>query len=370
MSRLILIRPIHHSSLINLETQNAFMKSTATNKVFHILKDAIRSNKLIFTDDLAKISRGLNSPDTLPLTLSSKQIICKGDPQVSSHFFKLWYRILKFQTNRLKTTIKTFYRLQKTSKPLKNAKILQALDLPTPAFQISRREVVESHRLRIVKSKLPQLLLLTLIFEEMIIPIFHFFPKLGIRPLLTTRALRQLSKSYSFEKRVIKNDNFAMSPYHLKTGELEALLKTLFSCPVPNWRITLWSKLNIKWRLAEVLTDIHQFLIVDDWLLLKDITNESKEISSISFNELVNFVLERQLFYNGEDLNAMVHSEDGRNVLIWRLICYLSFKFDQVGSSSFTEKWGVNNVSILNFPGTKISTDKIGLVTKQHLKYF
>ena len=153
------------------------------------------------------------------------------------------------------------------------------------------------------------------------------------------------------------------SPYGLELKDLGTLLRTSSVNVIPTWQILTWQVLGIKWRLAEAVADIYQFLVIDDWLLLRGILGTGKQQQEtpcnpvrLSYNELVDMIMERQLYHSGEDLNGMVNDEVGRQVLLWRLVCYLAFRFNGVdvtadgfNSGTFTDKWGVNKHFCLQF---------------------
>lgn len=122
---------------------------------------------------------------------------------------------------------------------------------------------------------------------------------------------------------------------------------------ISKWKLKIYDTMNIRKNPSETLMRIHQYLFIDDWFLLKDIMDDNPTL--LSRKELVNCIFERQLFSADEDLNKMVNEEEGRRLLIWRLFAYWSFRFDGTvtvgGGQLFVEKWGVNNVAILNYSG-------------------
>ena len=121
-------------------------------------------------------------------------------------------------------------------------------------------------------------------------------------------------------------------------------------------------------------------MIVDDWLTLKRIieqlSSQQSESINISYNELVNYIIERQLYYPNEDLNLMVNDSTDRKVLINRLLCYWSFRFDGIdiknGTMNFTDKWGVDNINLFNYTGTvdKKGDLQFSLIKREHIDYF
>lgn len=411
-------RSINYQTLpdvINLQSKQKFQQTTRDNTLFQTLREQILKGKLQLTANQDEATPQICSPSTLPPTVSAitaeRQLMASSPVASWRYGPTLWYRIAKRVVNIHKDGFKAIYGIHRQYRRGKggnsdnsnnnghrftlsdshipyntNAAILQSLE--TSSLQMTRREFVELHR-RLEFTKLPYAAALFYLLGEFFLLMAYVWPRLSLRSCWTVGMYKRWSERHSFD--VDLGEKFASesvqletlsSPYGLELKDLGTLLRTSSVNVIPTWQILTWQVLGIKWRLAEAVADIYQFLVIDDWLLLRGIlgTGEQQQGTScnpvrLSYNELVDMIMERQLYHSGEDLNGMVNDEVGRQVLLWRLVCYLAFRFNGVditsdgfNNRSFTDKWGVNNISVFNFPGTY--DNGVVLVDKKHLEFF
>ena len=121
------------------------------------------------------------------------------------------------------------------------------------------------------------------------------------------------------------------------------------------WKLYIYKKLKLQKLLCDELEKIYQYFLIDDWLLLQGILKTEGGTAKVvlSDKELVNCVLERKLYRKDEDLNKMVNDTSGQNILLKRLFLYWSLRYDDTisfnGEHTFSEKWGVDNISLLKY---------------------
>jgi len=399
MFQLLSRRCLHYKtypSIFALDTKQTFQQSAKNNKLFHNFKQKLENGKILVTSDESKIDSDINSSDTLPRTYSvislEKEKINNSNSIVPNWRKSptLWFRIIKSQMKIYREAIKNSYKVHKkyrnqSSILYSNQQLLKDLEFNLLDEHITRTNFVEMYR-KNEFWKLPRFLIMFFIFEELFLVMVYLWPKLGLRSALSVGAYKKITESHVLQENlqnklcgtvgIGKNISSISSPYDLDIKTLKQLLNQLPTNEIPGWKISIWKTFNVKSKLANLVADKHEYYVVDDWLLLRKIMNSESGITTFSKPELVNLIAERQLYKKNEDLNAMVNDDVGQKILLWRLALYWSFRFDNVNilspkqNSNFTNKWGVNNVSILNFPGTLAEFgDKVDIFDKSHLTY-
>ena len=396
--KLVARRSIHYKtypSVISLDSKALFAKSTKDNKLYQLLKTNLEKNRFRVSSKDDELSKDVNSVVTLPGThsvIAEERARINGSAPVARwrRTPTLWFRIIRSQMKIYRESIKGLYRIHKTykhvdPKPYTSPEMLKSLEAESVDSTITRKKFVEMYR-RSEFWKLPRFVLMFFIFEEMFLVMVYLWPKLGLKSALTVGAYNKITNSHVFNEDlrnqmsgtvgVGKNTASISSPYDMNITTLKSLLQQLPVNDVPKWKISVWKLFNIKPKIANLVSEKYEYYVVDDWLLLRSLLDPNVDHLTISDRELVNLIAERQLYNKGEDLNQMVNDATGRQVLIWRMFLYWSFRFDKVDvlaplkNGSFTGKWGVNNVSILNFPGTLAEFgDKVEMFNKQHLEW-
>lgn len=397
MLRLTLRRNLHYKtypSIINLDSKEIFQQSIKNNELYQTLREKVDTNKIQFTADLTKINPSLNSLVTLsdtvsPITVERDHLDDFNVVPVWRRTPTLWYRIIKRLMKTYKEGVKGIYGIHKEYKSVSpvsysNQELLKDLEQESLSSDVTRKRFVEMYR-RNEFWKLPGFALMFFMFEELALLMVYIWPKLGLKSCLTVGAYKKITDKHVFRESlrnkmcgtvdIGKDTTSISSPYDLEIRTLQELLVQLPVNDIGNWKLSTWKLFSIKPKLANAVANKHQYFIVDDWLLLRNIMIDSED-SVISYNELVNMIAERQLYKKGEDLNKMVNDDIGRKILITRMILYWSFRFDGVNilkpqqKGGFTDKWGVNNISILNFPGTLSEHgDKVELFDNTHLNF-
>lgn len=396
-----------------LSSKNDFQESTKSNTLYAFLNQLIKTQKLQFVPDplvnSTKIvrlitsqkdikddyDRCLNSPETLPLTYKLKN---QEDVSKISRWRKwptLGFRVGKKLLFLYRESIKTSWILWKQHKNVDVHEVFRQLELNNlkQMFpQLSRKKFVHDVlRFREIY-KLPKFLLCLLLFEELTFLLIYLRPQLALYRCLGSGAFYKLSKKYSKDDYICKillnqstsKQNLQREPYNtvysLTNKDKVRFLQNLIINKQPCWKLKIWEYFNQTNKLSNEINTLLKYLIIDDWLTLKRIieSQNSQQVASIniSYNELVNYIMERQLYYANEDLNLMVNDPIDRQVLINRLICYWSFKFDGIniknGVIDFTNKWGVDNINLFYYTGTvnKRDDDKFILIKREHINYF
>ncbi|SCW01718.1 LAFE_0E05732g1_1 [Lachancea fermentati] len=370
--------------LIRLDQLQDLNEACAKNSTLAKLRNAYVSHRFEIVDDSEECTPSLNSVRSLPMTEFPKNKIFEQvtmDSNIADWRKPItkWYRLGKSILKSYSTGIRAMWNIHRDSKKIikkygspeqLNTNIFRTIEFQEIEmrlkraedikFPLSRAEFQECHR-RAEFWKLPSFIVLFIIFEEMLPVICYLAPTIVPWNCLTPGALKKIS-----DRRAIYTHDYSVSeipryqsPYMVKPNDL---MSVLLKCKlIPKWRANIYKWSDNKAKPCEILTNFHQYLFVDDWLLLRHIMSD--EVTKLSERELVNAILERQLFKRGEDLNTMVKNKTSQKVLVWRLMIYWAFRFDGTITASkdalFSEKWGVNNVAILNFPGSaKLLEDK------------
>ena len=248
---------------------------------------------------------------------------------------------------------------------------------PLRPLSINRKTLVELIR-RDQIWKLPVFFTLVFIFEEVSALIFTFFPRVCPYNCLTPGGYKKLSNSY-IKGTTSTQGNYGLGPLEFtKQGTIkyeppyavpiENLYNFLTSFPqsmISNWKLYIYKKLKLQKLLCNEIEKIYQYLFIDDWLLLQSILNTDVEKTKIALSdrELVNCILERKLYHMGDDLNEMVNDTLGKEILLKRLFLYWTLRYNDTislnGKHTFSEKWGVNNISLLKYNSELVATKDI-----------
>ncbi|QLQ81395.1 hypothetical protein HG537_0F01560 [Torulaspora globosa] len=358
---------------VSLTSMEVAREGIMANKLVKKLGSKLKNGEL----QLVKLADdGINSDRSLPMTeFPKKRIFIEVDNDNDIGIWRKsivkWFRLGVHMMKYYKYGLQNTYRVAKDTKCLIADKDLDSksplatqmvkliefneiqlrLNKACNGLPLTRKEFVEYYR-RDQVWKIPMFFLIALALEEFTAVLCYFFPKVAPHNCLTPGGYLKISRSHA------KITDFTdpakyKSPYNLAKKPLFQILRTSPVIRTSSWRLRVYELIDNKRQPCETLAQIHQYLFVDDWLLLKSILN-GKDIR-LSYRELVNCIWERQLYSKDEDLNKMVNDDMGRRILIWRLILYWSFRFDKTvtvgGDQLFSEKWGVNNVSILNYTG-------------------
>lgn len=357
------------------------------------------------------LTETLNSTRSLPMTKFPRQEILeqvKLDPKVGQwrKFITGWFRVgiylLKMYKSGIQDTFKVYWdtRNVKREFDIKNgsfAKLVREIEMSeinvklsssslskkadvkaaSLPFSINRKQLVELIR-RDQIWKLPVFFSLVFIFEEISALIFTFFPRVCPYNCLTPGGYKKLSNIYIKDTTGI-NDNRGLGPlefgkqgnikyeppYAIPIENIYSFLKCFPQSMISGWKLYIYKKLRLQKLLCDELEKIYQYLLIDDWLLLQGILKTKGEAAKIvlSDKELVNCVLERKLYRKDEDLNEMVNDTLGQNILLKRLFLYWSLRYDETisfnGERTFSEKWGVDNISLLKYNTELVITKDI-----------
>lgn len=389
--------------LIKFTTRQALWDSCNENITLSKLRNAYLTGKFQIVPSVegSECTPELNSNRSLPIVKFPKDQIfleVTNDPKIGNwrkpvvKLFRLGKAIFKLYNQGLKNT----WHVYKDTKQL--AKQYQESDLVTPFFKAIEFKEIESRLLKDNSEislpvnrkqfqelqrrsefwKIPGFVVLLIALEEFITVFCYIFPSITPWNCLIPSVFKKISDSQAVHRNSEKSvssirgdENRGVpkyrSPYTLLYDELHRFVLTRNL--IPRWKMFIYKLANNRTIPSESITRLHQYLFVDDWLLSRHVLSRDT-VTKLSDRELVNTVLERQLYYRGEDLNSMVQNDLGKNVLVWRLIIYWSFRLDGTISANvgeeelkdfplFSEKWGVNNVGILNFAGSEaLVTDK------------
>ncbi|GAV55202.1 hypothetical protein ZYGR_0AS05260 [Zygosaccharomyces rouxii] len=369
----------YHSTLqlVSPLSVSALNDPLHSNPLLNRLKDTYLSGKLVVGHEDA--TESLNSTSSLPMTQFPKDKIfmqVSQDDKVGFWRKPLvkWFRLGVYMVKYYKEGVKNTYRLAKDTRPLdRQYQGKMATELckfvefneteyrlkkrsgsePIGLLPLNRRQFVEFHR-RKEAWKIPFFFILALVFEEFTAVICYLWPKVAPHNCLTPGAFAKITKSHvNPELGQIPQVPPYKSPYTMHTDEVYDRLKRASVEETPKWKLALYRLVNNKVLPRETLVRIHHYLFVDDWLLLQHILRNKSTVLAPA--ELVDCIRLRQLYRSEEDLNAMANDPQGQRVLVWRLLIYWAFRFDKTvtcgGESLFAERWGANNISILNYSG-------------------
>lgn len=361
---------------ISLSSLDAARSSFKANELLRKLNSKLQTSEFQILDHDENSAESLNSDRSLPMTeFPKKRIFAEvaNDDKVASwrkgvtKWVRLGVHMMKSYRNGLQDT----YRVAKSSRRLIKDKNLDTtaslatqmtkliefseirvrLQKDPMALPVTRRQFVEFYR-RGQVWKIPSFFLIALLLEEFTAVLCYFFPKVAPHNCLTPGAFLKVTRSHANANDFTDPSKYK-SPYGIAKASLFRILRTSPAIQTPRWRLKLYELTDNRRQPCETLMQIHQYLFVDDCLLLRSILSE--KTASLTYRELVNCIWERQLYSKDEDLNKMVNDPTGKRILIWRLFMYWSFRFDDTvivgGNELFSEKWGVNNISILNFTG-------------------
>lgn len=384
-----------------LSSKDVFKDSIKDNAIYQYLNQLIQSERIQFVPDPIKVGKKvvplhnydtyLSSPETLPLTIRLKNQEDMSKVPRWRRLPTLGYRVGKKLLTMYRESIQTTWRVWRQYKSIDTKEVLRELELgnlENKFPELSRKQFVQNV-IRVSEiRKLPKFILCLFIFEELTFLLIYLRPQFGLYRCLGNGAFNKLSKKYSRNETLLmsllkdnskKEQELYKTVYSLSTNAKVDLLRNLIINKQPHWKLKLWKWFHQDDKLSNEVNKLLQYLIIDDWLILKRVIGHTMTKTTpiiIPYNELVNCILERQLYKSGEDLNHMVNNPEDRQVLIQRLLCYWSFKFNGIniedGSIDFTNKWGVNNIMLLNYTGTVKHESDIspGLINREHLGYF
>ncbi|CCH59200.1 hypothetical protein TBLA_0B03600 [Henningerozyma blattae CBS 6284] len=356
----------------------------------------------------------LNSQRSLPMTLFPKQSIyakVESDPKIGRwrkpivKIFRLGVYIVKYY----KTGIQETYNIYKNSKnfkmeinkltsiDLKNSsspitelyKYVEFQDIKvrnthlennngkdtsngkpiTSHIPITRKQLVEYYRRNQVW-KLPRFALIAFIFEEITALLCYIWPNIAPHNCLSPGGYKKISNSLILQrnkfqaknktKKMIENSLEYNSPFSLSTNELKLKLRNSTASKV---KLFIYSKFQNNKKFQEKsLNEFYQYIYLNDRILLENILKpnlfeEKNSITRLTYRELAQEILERQLYEYDEDINKMVNDQSEREILLLRLIIYLSYIYDDcigINGTQFlhSEKWGAANMNLLENRGT------------------
>ncbi|SCV05856.1 LANO_0H16688g1_1 [Lachancea nothofagi CBS 11611] len=378
-------------SLISLSSSKSYKESLSANSTLAQLVEAYRSGNLRVAEDVQGNSAEINSNRSLPMTLFPKVQVFSdvmSDPKVGdwrkpmTKWFRLGKTVLKMYLNGIRDTWNVHKESRETlDKFAKHQPLVTQLyrDLEFREIEsrikstgpvqlaITRKEFQEVHR-RKEFWKLPSFFVLFILFEEALPFICYFIPSIVPWNCLTPGAFKKLSEVRISSQKFLPCKSSEtpapdyVSPYAMPLTNVTELLRSFKL--LPRWKSIIYNWFDNKVEPCESLAQFHQYLVLDDWFLLQSMLSKEKQ-TTLTEKELINAILERQLYEPGENLNSLAREEAGRKVLLWRLFIYWAFRFQDTivagGSKTFSEVWGVNNVGILNFPGSQKLLNKTSL---------
>lgn len=364
------------SASIRTDGADALEKSLRSNDLLKLLRLRYQNDQFQVVNNGDDGSVHLNCDSSLPMTVfPKKEIFAKvmSDDKVGSwrkpvvKWIRLGVHMMKYYRNGLQNTYRVARSTRKlieenkldTKTPLVTqlCKLIEFNEIGTrleknvTALPIDRKQLVMYHR-RGQVWKIPTFFLIALIFEEFTAVVCYIFPKVAPHNCLTPGAYWKVSRTHTNDL-TGWNPSQYQSPYTLSDSEMFRILRRTPVIQIPKWKLEIYKRMKIRRNPSETLMHIHQYLYVDDWLLLRDIIDDNH--TKLSRKELVNCIFERQLFTADENLNEMVNDDSARNLLIWRLFVYWAYRFNGTvtakGKQLFSEKWGVNNIAVLNYSG-------------------
>ncbi|CAI4036554.1 hypothetical protein SMKI_15G4020 [Saccharomyces mikatae IFO 1815] len=420
-SRLIMIRryvtsPVTKSDSIQLHNLVSTPLFKALNNcyqsgILQIVQDVNWNTETTSSNSTEHLTVSINSTRSLPMTKFPKKEILKQvklDTKVGqwrkfmTGWFKIGLYLLKSYKTGIQDTFKVYWdtRNEKRKFDFRNgalAKLVREVEMNevniklsfsslskkrdvkvlARPFSINRKALVELIR-RDQVWKLPFFFTLVFIFEEISALIFTFFPRVCPYNCLTPGGYKKLSDSYIkgttgtqgnyclgplefSEQGTIKYE----SPYGVPIEDLYCFLTNFPQSMIPSWKLYVYKKLKSQKLLCNEIEKIYQYLLVDDWLLLQNILKTDAETNKVALSgkELVNCILERKLYRIGDNLNEMVNDRLGQKILLKRLFLYWSLRYNDTisfnGNYTFSEKWGVNNISLLKYNSELVITNDI-----------
>ncbi|CAR22801.1 Pnt1p [Lachancea thermotolerans CBS 6340] len=370
-------------ALISLRDARLFQESLSANSTLATFKDAYQTGKFRVVEDEDKASAGLNSNRSLPMLQFPKYRIFEEvakDAKIGEWRKPVtkWARLAKAVLKMYMVGLKNNWYIRKSAKKVTTkfgttpeqfaAELYKDMTFqeiehrikglrPAP-LRINRSEFQELHRQKEFW-KIPAFFALYVVFEEFLPLICYLLPSIVPWNCLTPGGFKKLSDLRVSSKSLLpfkSQDKLVpayASPYSVPLDNVIGLLRS--HRMISRWKAAVYRVSGNRTQLCELLTQLSQNLTLDDWFLVSQVVN-ADGIVAITDRELVNAVLERQLYFKGEDLNALASTEIGRRLLVWRLLIYWSFRFHGTtvtgGPKTFSETWGVNNVGIMNFPGS------------------
>ncbi|AET38092.1 Pnt1p Ecym_2358 [Eremothecium cymbalariae DBVPG len=361
--------------IIELSSEKLWVASKADNALLEKLVSKSIADKIQVSSSSELHDSVFNSARCLPITTFNRKRIfeeVESDIKIAKWRKPVlkWWRLSRTVYSTFKVGIMDTYRVYRDSKSLSSdlgtelfRKIeyleIEARQSGSPlssSIGIQRREFQEwRHRDQVWK--LPRFGLLVLLFEEFSLGLLYLWPSICPWNCLTPGAFKRISDRRAGRLVVLppcegKKESY-LSVYTVPSANLLQYITKIGLLPYWKSKVYNWSNTR---RPAEILRKWHQYLFVDNWIILRILLSVKDKPLVISDRDLVNIIFERQLYNKGEDLNAMVQTKNGQQLMLSRLFIYLSWHFNDTvsvgGTKLFSEKWGVNNVGVLNFPGS------------------
>ncbi|AEY96393.1 FADR173Wp [Eremothecium gossypii FDAG1] len=330
--------------------------------------------KIKITSSEAEAASDFNSTRSLPVTIFPRQQIAREVEQDSKigrwrkPAVKLWRlgtAMLRNYRIGFSNTYRVFWDTRRLPEKL-DTDLFRAIEymemaaraahtpVSLPQLGYERRQVQEWRR-REQFWKLPLFGVLVLVFEELVVGLVYLWPGLCPWNCLLPNAYQRVSDRRTERLAVPVEPTRAQqycSVYGIPRDALLQYLRTFGL--ISHFQQLVYRLSGNVYIPVERLQRWQQYLFVDNWMILRSLLETEKTLA-ISDRELVNIIFERQLFEKGENLNSLVHDDSGRMLLLQRLLTYLSWQFSGTvtvgGDKLYSEKWGANNISVMNFPG-------------------
>lgn len=378
-----------NSKVIDFSSKELWTKSLEGNVLLGNLNKLKEENRVLIksSEDSATLN-DYNLSEALPITaFPSKEIErdVSSDNKISNWRKPLvkWYRMGKFMfkvyKNGVKNTYSTYSEGKKFPYDVKElVKLIEFKEIESRVLNESKLDglgITRKAYLQWLRKdefwKLPQFLMVFLFFEEFTFLFYYLFPNLSPWSCLTPGSYNKIAEQRV--KRLLENPQEKyLSPYQISGPAVVDFLRARRI--ISGWRTRIF-ELTKEYKIpVESLVELSQKINVDDWLLLRVLLKETDEPIFISDRELADAIFQRQLYSSGEDINKLVKDKEGQQVLLWRLFIYLSYKYDKTISagdlkgSLLAEKWGVNDMTKFNFPGSTqlLTLERLYLVDTKH----
>ncbi|AGO12649.1 AaceriADR173Wp [[Ashbya] aceris (nom. inval.)] len=379
---------VSHGSIRQLASTRQFAFSGEDTALLKQLSE--RLGKIKITNSVAEVTPDFNSTRSLPVTIFPRQQIAR-EVELDSKIGRWrkpavkWWRLgtamLQNYRKGFSNTYRVFWDTRRMPKKL-DTDLFRAIEymemaaraahnpVSLPQLGYERRQVQEWRR-REQFWKLPVFGALVLVFEELVVGLVYLWPGLCPWNCLLPNAYKRLS-DHRAERLVVPAASNKTQQYCSVYGIPQRLLLQYLRRAglISHFKQQVYSLSGNVYLPAEILQRWQQYLFVDNWMIIRSML-ETEQTLIISDRELVNIIFERQLFEKGENLNLLVQDEAGRMLLLQRLFAYLSWHFSGTvtvgGDKLYSEKWGANNMCVMNYPGpAEISS--IAEIAEQQMK--
>lgn len=354
--------------------RNVYPLEILKNRTLQTLLAKYENGSFKVTDNAERCSSELNSVRSLPMVEFPKARIASdvhNDGKIKNWRKPLvqWYRIGVHLVKYYKTGIQNTYKVYRDTKNVhtvdlvkKTFKDIEFIETKrirnneasiTPSSLLTRKVFAECDR-RDQFWKLPTFFVTAILLEEFTALLCYFYPSIAPHNCLMPNGFMKISKKFA-RKGALPSwpPKDYLSPYTIDRDAMYELISGLKVSKVGSIKLKFYKAMRLDHLISEELTRCYQYLFVDDWMLLNSILKQ--ETTILHDSELVNIILERQLYKPNEDINKLVCTPDGKDLLVKRVFVYWSSRFEKSipGQSSelFSTIWGVNNIAILNHPG-------------------